>query len=251
MKNKFILFTLFSTICLTGSVLAQESLWDALKQAGEMYNEQHGIDESDQGGGELTPEQEAWKQEWDKKKDEYAEVLADLDDKNLSCVALMVLYVYDYDRLIARTERESDCRLKYDLYGMQLLSMTSSTTVMYCPEGLSMLSNEELGNVSQQYFELALGHIPDYSFFDAPEGEGINGDWSELTTWQSLAVKTGILDDKYRDARDDYELAGGDLNENIGFIRFLIEYFKPSYIVPRTLTVGHEMEVIAAACPGL
>ena len=40
------------------------------------------------------------------------------------------------DELKEETEKSEDCKKKYDLYGMQLMAMMSSTSIMYCTEEL-------------------------------------------------------------------------------------------------------------------
>ena len=40
------------------------------------------------------------------------------------------------------------------MYGMQLLAIASSTTIMYCPEGLANASDEEMDETSMEFWNL-------------------------------------------------------------------------------------------------
>ncbi|WP_129652834.1 hypothetical protein [Flagellimonas olearia] len=52
------------------------------------------------------------------------------------CAYLIFKYKIEMDSLISKTNAEEDCKKKYDLYGMQLMALMSSTSIMYCTEDL-------------------------------------------------------------------------------------------------------------------
>jgi len=227
-------------VSAAGNVNAQ-SIFDSLKKTAEMHNEARGETDNSQ----MSDEQEAqWNRGWQNIVDGNAEVLAAFDPDG-SCVAMMVLYVYEYVNLVDRTDRETDCKRKYDLYGMQLLSLSSSTTILYCRERLAAYSNERLGKVYADYFEILDARKPDYYDYDNltrdlldEHGPGIQQEsWDRMNAWAKLYFKTRYLRTlqveaynnafPYNDDRDteEYTDAAEALREDHGFIRHLIGYF--------------------------
>ncbi|MDC6384647.1 hypothetical protein D2V93_02140 [Flagellimonas taeanensis] len=68
----------------------------------------------------------------------YNEYITNLDNYSpyTKCFYLMVRYINELEAVKAETANDNDCRRTYDLYGMQLTMMMSSTTIMFCTEEL-------------------------------------------------------------------------------------------------------------------
>ncbi|MBR9855912.1 MAG: hypothetical protein GYB37_15290 [Algicola sp.] len=66
------------------------------------------------------------------------EFVLNLDKYNshTKCFYLIIKYINALDELKEITEETNECKKKYDLYGMQLMTMMSSTSIMYCTEEL-------------------------------------------------------------------------------------------------------------------
>lgn len=248
---------------LAGTGAHAQDIFGAIQELAEMENAQ---EEQTPSGDESENNQQSDGQggaqaAWEQTLDEYGGVLDELGHKELRCVAMMVLYVYEYVNLVDRTDAETHCKTKYDLYGMQLLSMASSTTIMYCPEGLAAQSNDHLGELSRDYFEiLNANRPPEYDYYNldsdihGEHGPGLQAQsWDRMNAWARLDFKSRYLQQLRLDAYDEIFYQADDpeevdreaveaLREDHGFIRHLIGYFDPSYIVPRTLSVGQSME---------
>ncbi len=234
-----ITITSIYTICLlfasgTPVYCQLEDLMGAVQQVAEMENEQNAQSNSDQnqnqGSAGLTQEQEErnerWREEWENREFEYSELLYAMDNKKfLKCYAMMILYVDQYLQLVDETDRTSECTVKYDLYGMQLLAMATSTTVMYCPESMSELQFTEFRPIFDDFYSALQGM-----------------DDSVL----AIKIKAKLVDiiSRWRqESRTDPDDIG---NEYV--LDYLIKFFRPEYILSRTLEIGREME--ALGCGG-
>ena len=233
-NNIFIILLLL----VTGpSVNAQVDIFGALAKTAEMHNEEEadkeaGTEREDPGSVIVEPEltemekeqKKKWEEDWKKKMEENAELLEALDEKYLRCTALMGLYVYEYLQLEKGAESEENCRLKYDLYGMQLLALTTSTTIMYCPEEMTNLSNTDYRHTWEE-FRKAIFEVPHYSS-------------------QRLWIKMQFLLDYFGRYPGDYDVSR---NEHLIY-EHLIPFFHPYFIAPKTLQIGRKME--ALGCGG-
>ena len=133
-----------------------QDLMDALKKTAEAHNESRGQNENNSA---LSPEaEEEYKQQWqDYVKEAQEKYKADLNGLGAyeRCYAMMIIYLDQYYKLEKAIEREANCKMKYDLYGSQLLAIEASNTILYCPEKISNLPeekrNEALSNFLQPY----------------------------------------------------------------------------------------------------
>lgn len=235
---------LFFLILGSPLALAQIDLIDALKQTAEMYNEENaqGQESNGEGSAASSEGQNAWHEEWEKKKEENSAILDALDDKNDKCLALMILYLHEYYSLVDLINSEQNCKMKYDLYGMELLTLTSSTTIMYCPEGLDASDNkaEIMKNFIDKFFVFE---------YDNPENVHLIGgntghlERTALAENGNFSVKLADLIANFGRENYDWE------TEDYGlFMESLISPFRPEFITTRLLTVGAKME--ALGCSG-
>ncbi|MBT8182622.1 MAG: hypothetical protein KJO53_13660 [Eudoraea sp.] len=245
MKTRTSILVLFFLL-LGGPIANAQDLMDALKQTAEMHNEANG-DEFPNNSEELTEEererQEEWRREWEEKMKENAEVL-DALDRDDKCLALMVLYLNEYYAVKDLTRAEQNCKMKYDLYGMELLLLTSSTTIMYCPEGFA-----ESGNKA----EIMEDFISKFFYFEIDPGEFMNEMGARYSLQQTEFAKKTSLSTKlaglirrhgnYNNWRNEW--APGDYRE---FMEFLIKPFEPIWLAYRILVVQEKME--ALGCGG-
>lgn len=57
----------------------------------------------------------------------------------VKCTYMLLKYKKEFDSLVAKTNAAENCKKKYDLYGMQLMAMASSTSLVYCSKDLGDL----------------------------------------------------------------------------------------------------------------
>ena len=181
----------------------------------------------------------AWKEAWEKRQEELSEYYGIFDTKYLKCTAMMVLYLSNYFTLV------DDHRLSYipmspcDALGMETLALATSTTIMYCPEEMAQLSDEELRIIASEFDERT------DEFHNSPLGAAHDHEFANLL----YHIKR-----KFYDAVRDQD--AGDLSvyryspeEWVHVMKYMIEFFKPQYIIPRTLQIAQEMEAMGCSKP--
>jgi hypothetical protein len=183
----------------------------------------------------------AWQEAWEEKNKENAELLDALDTKYLKCTALMVLYVEAYLKLVNEHKIGDISMSACDAYGMQALAMASSTTIMYCPEEMAQLSDEELKSIGDDFWT-AIDQFTEVS--DNP--------WIDdkphpiLSKLQYIIGK--FFDGVAQQDAGDLTVYEGSPDTPIHVIKYMIEFFRPRYIIPQTIKIGQEME--AMGCSG-
>lgn len=250
----------------TGSTInAQIDLMDALKQTAEMHNEANGEDDGS-NSAELTPQQEEWQAEWEAEwqHQQDAAFLNSLGNKYLKCTALMVLYVHAYLKLANEYKLGELTMSVCDAYGMQTLAMASSTTIMYCPEEMASLSNQQLQNILHDFLRQFAEHVgidvsnPNREFTEEEQnimetgGPG-NDLWAKV--WRKFwfirnYALYGQTDNNGNVNVDDYvNIDEHDETDPDGILlKYMIAFFRPEFIISETLKIAQEME--ALGCSG-
>jgi hypothetical protein len=256
MTTKLPLLTTVLLVLAAGNAGAQ-SISESLRGLAEQYNEQQDDDAPDGETAANEPteeERQEWADGWGKRFDENAEILGAMDNPELRCVAMMVLYVYEHESLVDMTDREGNCKRKYDLYGMQLLSLATSTTIMYCPEGLNAYSNEQLDRIGSDYKSILMGNVSDRLFeeIQAMFNESNSDDelpehGIEVSGWSRLVFKTMYLASALRGTNAGLVDVEAQLNVDAYFIRSLIRYFTPRYVLTKTFQISQKMEALGCA----
>ncbi len=215
MKTRYLSVLLL--IVLLGGIpaLAQDDLMDALKQGAKQYNEQEGYEDNPES--KMDPEKvEEWKKQWEDTQEEFSVSSKHFNTKELNCIFLMVLYVDAYQKLEQTAKNLKDC----DLYGLQATAIALGTTIMYCPEHMNGLSDNELFEdfYSEQFKPLLLAKNKS----------------DLLQKWVNKYHNTTSRNWK-----------GGEPGEKAPFawaIDVLIGYFSPGHVVRETINIGQIME---------
>ncbi|MDE3742346.1 hypothetical protein [Maribacter polysaccharolyticus] len=191
---------------LIGSPTAQaQDLLDALKQTAQMHNEQNNTDNSNDSTDEMEREAEAW---WNQELDENAGILNGLDDPIEKCMALIILWSHSYLNLKEQIKSTENCKLKYDLYGMQLLQLTAGQTIIYCNEKLMNLTTEESNIKSKDFMNNYFENMEEYvsiHHHDAEfsyKGSGNKTAFAKMIIWVMEEV------DCLKNCHDPWEIGG-------------------------------------------
>ncbi|PKA83967.1 hypothetical protein ATE92_2136 [Ulvibacter sp. MAR_2010_11] len=229
-KLFFVLIMLFPFV-----VSAQlEGLGEVFKQAGEdMKEKRRNTPESDANPQEqnvtLSPQEEQnaadWKEKYEDNLDELKEGTKYFNTKELSCIFLMVIYLDSYFDLVDMTEEAQNCKAKYDLFGMQTMAIATSTTFLYCPEGLYNMGLGPLSDIYRRDLEPIIRNENNDPF---------------VAKWVAKLVRvSGLSVEALLDWRDSYP---GDT------ILEMTSYWMPGYILPTLLGIQQRME--ALGCGG-
>lgn len=181
-----------------------------------------------------------WKEAWEKEMNENAEVMDALDTKYLKCTAMMVLYVHTYLQLVNEHQLADITMTACDAYGMQALAMASSTTIMYCPEEMAQLSDEELKSIGDDFWA-ALDQ------FTEERGPWLDNEYHPILAKLKYIINNFFSGVQEQDA-GDLSVFSGSPDTPVHVIKYMIEFFRPRYIIPQTLKIGQEME--ALGCSG-
>jgi hypothetical protein len=229
-------------ILLGDSISSAQDLLDALKQTAEMHNEANAEEQGNNAEGtETTGDgQNEWEEAWENEMEENTEVLEALDTKYLKCVALMVFYVHTYLQLVNEHKLGDITMSACDAHGMQALAMASSTTVMYCPEEMAQLSDEELKSIGDDFWAAIDQFTVD------------RGPWQDPEYHPILSKLQYIIANFFRGVQDqdagDMSVFNGSPDTPVHVIKYMIEFFRPRYIIPQALKIAQEME--AMGCSG-
>ena len=239
-KITFKLAVLLIMFC-NGLVQAQDNPLGALIEAAAALENAGDEGQSDANGETPTEEQQQWMDEWEKKKKENAELMDALDTKYLKCTALMVLYVEAYLKLVNEHKIGDISMSACDAFGMQALAMASSTTIMYCPEEMAQLSDEELKSIGDDFWA-ALDQFTEVS--DNPW----IGDKRHPMLIKLYYIINNFFNGVEQQDAGDLSVFDGSPDTPVHVIKYMIEFFRPRYIIPQTLKIGQEME--AMGCSG-
>lgn len=159
------------------------------------------------------------------------------------CAYMVFKYKMEIDSLVAKTIAEEDCKKKYDLYGMQLMAMMSSTTIMYCSEGLYNLfyssnnteeeEEEKLKQLVEDVTEILGESAIKFGAWSYGRGDPLN-DFQKtfLIFYQDFGE---ILDDStpYFDKLDDVSKP---------LMGLLAKYFHPISLLGSTVEISKQMD---------
>lgn len=238
-----ILILLFCASIATCPAMAQEDIFGALTEAAKALEDAQGEagEAADNSAEEMSEEERRWREEWEKDREENEKLFNDLDTKYLKCTALMVLYVHAYLKLVNEHKIGEIGMSACDAYGMQALALASSTTIMYCPEEMAQLSDEELKSIGDD-FMAAINQftVPADGPWDNPEYHPVLSKLHYIIS----SFLNGVAD---QDA-GDLSVYNGAPDTPIHIMKYIIEFFRPRYIIPQALKIAQEME--AMGCSG-
>ena len=228
-----------------GDRLYAQDILESIKKTAQMENEAKGNQETGNDGNlsyEDASKLESLLNYLDVKLSPYLPLLEELEDPNLKCLAMMLLYFNGYSQLELKahgTDEAIACKKKYELYGMLLLANTNSTSIMYCPEGMDKLSNEELGEI-----------LSEFVYILRLEDRHPNKAYRELwIIYDRMLGRNGLLGRSAETIGD--ETPGPDDESSPasdgGIVRLLIKWFSPELFVRRTLWIGQEMESLGCS----
>lgn len=219
---------LISALLLSSPMAVAQDLLDALKQTAEMHNDSNSNSQQENGEESQVPSdgQNEFQRQWEEMMNKSGEFLSSLDSKYLKCMALMEMYVYMYLKLVNEHKLGDIGMSACDALGMQTLAMAASSTIMYCPEGMKTpeLNDDQRTLLALEYRSLAYMKEPYYSIHSYLE-----------STYLNWASSSG-LDPGYDDVTFH------------NYIVYLMEFFRPRYIISQTLKIAQEME--AMGCSG-
>ena len=200
-----------------GPTATAQNPLEGFKEAAKEYNEKEGIKDNPDNNNDAkkAAQEEKWKKQWEETKEEFSLSSKYFNTKELNCMFLMVLYVDNYQKLEQTAKNLKDC----DLYGLQATAIALSTTMMYCPEHMNGLSDEEFHDFYSEQFRPIL-----------------------LAENKSDLLQKWV--DKFdRTTSGNYK--GGRPGEKPPFalsFDVLIGYFSPGFVVRETVNIGRIME---------
>ncbi|UBZ12288.1 hypothetical protein LDL77_10305 [Flagellimonas marinaquae] len=216
--KKILGYTILFLFLSTGARAQEFDLGDIMGEAQDFFGEaqekaEHQAD---------TEAQKKFEAAFKDKFKKWGEFSSNLDNYTAysKCFYLIAKYVMEMDGLREETEKSKDCKKKYDLYGMQLMAMMSSTSIMYCTEEL-------YNKIADVFGTLKVGERRDPNAFDELD-EFVR----EMNTLVLILHTVDLLGDNYteteRNANDifdeymkDHEIT--DFEETI--LRFLSQHY--------------------------
>ena len=219
------LICLWMLLLLTPSAAWSQDFMESMMQTAQMENEANAQEEGQPNEGTNSEAAETWEAELERMRESTPEFFASLDTKYLKCVAMMESYVYMYLKLV-REHKLGDMTLSAcDAYGMQTLAMASSTTFMYCAEGMEApeLNEEEKTDLMMDYIHKLTG-------------------FQELINHYVYSYYFDLVQSNFPNTPASAET----MNHN--YLVYLMEFFRPRYIIPQSLKIDREME--ALGCSG-
>jgi hypothetical protein len=222
MKTNYIILFLLLSLFVSNPGVAQIELPEGTTKALEKYNkEQKEKETPDEGeNAKQTEKEKAWEKMWEEDKEAFSEAASYFDTKALNCVFLSILYLDGYIKLMDLTDSEKNSQMKCDLLGMQAVAIGMSTMILYCPEYLAGLSYSEFVELVYEPIQ-AMGKdkdTPDY-----------------VQLWHSKFTRM-----MERFMKENYPLDDGPLP--VDMQDFIVRFFRPQYIVSRSLDIAREME---------
>ncbi|MCW5520568.1 hypothetical protein J1N09_12000 [Aureitalea sp. L0-47] len=166
MKTKYLLLLL--TLFFATSNISSQDILGGIQQVAAMENEESGVENSNEGSDEVQQQAEDW---WDQEVDENAAFLAGLEDPDEKCIAMLMIWAHGYQKLKNETHDTADCKRRYDLYGMQILSLTAGNTMIYCTEDLYNYGEDDLGVIAEKFFDNYFENIGEYIASSTPDAE--------------------------------------------------------------------------------
>ena len=171
-----------------------------------------------------TEENDAIREQWEYLFEAQMAYFKDGMDKfntpELRCIFIMVIYIDLYESVVKSTNETSEIEAKCDGYALQLMALTASTSIMYCPESFLNLIPLEQHRIYHEDLVPILENVDDNKLV---------ADW--LKKFEKITgpvFPVGHLD-------------GGVLPE------LFERYFKPEYFINQLLFIQRHMQ--ALDCP--
>lgn len=160
------------------------------------------------------------------------------------CLYMMILYALEYEKHVKRINEATDCEEKYDLYGVLLIYIASSTGISYCPESfLDLFDNpDKIKELEKFYQEMTYLYDLNEHYFFTGQIEGLNSKnlFDQLDADVILVVGGFLAHYKWKGLGNYVEGAVKDL---------IKEYFHPEAVIKTTLETGQEMDALPCS-PG-
>ena len=229
MKSIAIIMTVGLLLLVSPDAMAQDDILGAIMEAAAAQEDAGNQAQSEADNAAQSEAAAQWQEAWEEMMEENGEIMDALDTKYLKCLAMMEMYVHMYLKLVDEHKIGEISMSACDAYGMQTLALAASTTIMYCPEGMKSpeLSDEERIMLSLEYNSLVYLKEPLYS----------------THTYLFQRYMDWVRESGYEPVDPNHE----NLFHN--YVPYLMEFFRPRYIIPRTLEIAQEMEVMGCSKP--
>lgn len=178
-----------------------------------------------------TEAQRKFKEAFKDKFKKWGEFSENLDDYSpqTKCLYLMAKYISELEALKTETEKDSDCRRTYDLLGMQLMAMMSSTTIMFCTEELF----NTLGKLGPEMSQEDMDYISEIKKdFNLLYGKEKNTDFEK--TMVQFYINDYAFVDPYHE--DDLSIEFTKINQ------YLLKYFHPLSLMKEGMAISQQMD---------
>lgn len=160
------------------------------------------------------------------------------------CLYMMILYALEYEKHVKRINEARDCEEKYDLYGVLLIYIASSTGISYCPESfLDLFDNpDKIKELEKFYQEMTYLYDLNEHYFFTGQIEGLNSKnlFDQLDADVILVVGGFLAHYKWKGLGN---YVGGAVKDLIN------EYFHPEAVIKTTLETGEKMDALPCS-PG-
>ena len=200
------------------STAAAQDILGSLNQTARMHNESRGLEEDNNDSSASNEDRQSWEEMMATAAEEYKASLNGLGAYE-KCYAMMILYLEKYYKLEDAIQEETDCKMKYDGYGLQLLAIAGSQTIMYCPEKISNLS-------------------------DATQEEALKGFVSKMNSGGYGDLKGAVyylIMYKFQHSIEDGTIPDSVPDE---FTEWLWQHFHPAFTISKTLEISQKMEAL-------
>ena len=243
MRTLRILPMLIVFIMASQNSIAQDDILGALSEAAKALEESRNeAGESADNSAEESSEN-AWREAWDKKREENAIILEAMNTKYLKCLALMILYLDSYIPLVEE-HRIGELQIPVcDAYNMQAMALATSTTIMYCPESIAELSNEEQLEIVNQYIDILA------TLSNGEDNQAYKLQMKFLSLILGVTASANLEEsneDLSREEREELEgitpRGGISDDSHLLVLKHILAFFHPKYILSRTLKIAEERE---------
>lgn len=160
------------------------------------------------------------------------------------CFEIMIQYAYEYERHEKRINSAANCQEKYDLYGVLLMLIASSTAISYCPEDmLEILNNPNRAQDKAKFLEEVTYLYELNASTELRDRMRAQDRFSFIESWyHGLIVTIGNF-------LKQYKLHGLGNYIQQAVIDLINEYFHPNTIINNSLEIGEKMDLLPCS-PG-
>lgn len=255
--KKILGYTVIFLLIGTGMQAQDFDLGDIMGEAQDFFGEAQ--DDAEKAAAD-TDATRKFKEAFQNSFTEYVNYINDLDDylPETKCLYIMLKYKSEFDALTGEIQSTSDCRKKYDLYGMKLMMMMSSTTIMYCTEDLwNLISSFDwetqdkpsaLVDLDTELFEIVKKY-DDYLALLNREG-GVEDDelfpaYADLTDSDlDITIIEEFYEETLKDNKEEYQNKDGNGSFALPIGIILNKYFEPGNLLKNTLEISKEMDAL-------